>query len=109
VLCDFHYHWFSSCAHMMCTSPSAEAASCKVKKPVRSEFRTKTARQKRKSISEELVESKKQCIEKVDPCVIFSVPQFESRRDGTDRFQERKYLGLIEGVGGVIGKFILSM
>lgn len=45
---------------------------------------------------------KKQCLEE-KPWVIFTVPQFEAGRHGEDKYQERKYLGLIEGVGGGVG------
>lgn len=65
---------------------------------------------KRKSTSEqEHVEDfkKQRVVKKVDPCVIFTIPQYELGRYGEDRYQERKYLGLIEGIGGGAGEFIL--
>jgi hypothetical protein len=88
---------------------SFEDDDAPLKKPM-GEYRTKSARKKRKSI-EDTSESKKQRTskEKVNPCVIFTVPEFEAGRRGEDKYQERKYLGLIEGVGGGIGTCILSL
>ena len=71
--------------------------------PIQTDLRTKSARKKRKSVQQDSIPThKKPCIEK-NPCVIFSVPDFEAGRYGEDKYQERKYMGLIEGVGGGIG------
>ena len=76
-----------------------------VKKPIQTELRTKSARKKRKSSEQHdsiIPTRKKPCLDK-NPCVIFTVPAFETGRYGEDKYQERKYMGLIEGVGGGIG------
>ena len=79
----------------------------KVKMPIQTDLRTKSARKKRKSVQQDSIPTnKKSCIEK-NPCVIFSVPDFETGRYGEDKYQERKYMGLIEGVGGGIGMCLI--
>eukprot|EP00804_Cyclotella_cryptica_P000126 CCRYP_019699-RA/>CCRYP_019699-RA protein AED:0.37 eAED:0.37 QI:56/1/1/1/1/1/2/330/309 len=73
-------------------------------------YRTKSARKKRKSVMDDVeANNKRQCVEvdvaeKVESSrtVHFKVPAFEAGRYGEDKYHERKYLGLIEGVGGGI-------
>lgn len=86
--------------------PIHAVADVIVKKPIQTELRTKSARKKRKSSEQHdsiiPTSNKKPCLDK-NPCVIFTVPAFETGRYGEDKYQERKYMGLIEGVGGGIG------
>ena len=76
----------------------------KPKTLIKTEYRTKSSRQKRKCAADEPIKNKKQRVQD-NTCVIFNVPEFEMGRYGEDKYQERKYLGLIEGVGGGVGTY----
>lgn len=79
--------------------------------------RTKSARKKRKSVMEDVETDSKRRFVEVDVLdmvelsrpVHFVVPMLEAGRYGEDKYQERKYLGLIEGVGGGIGKRLVPL
>lgn len=78
--------------------------------PKADKCRTKSSRQKRKSQSSDHNENKRQRRDAETavpttnvPCVNFTVPECEPVKNGDGKYtqyQEKKYLGLIEGVGG---------